>query len=276
MYPYLRYFWEGSSDQDWIEPERRLYDCELVYVSTGQVMVVLEGSQHLLEIGDLVIIPPDLRHESWIVEAPAMRHCFHFDWNHDSLDVQSPLMCFTGETYHGQLIHAVPAHFARFLPLIVRGQELPEIRQLMPTILDAVRKGEPMGELLLWPVLRRLIDVQGIGQTAMRQARTEQPIFAIKHLIDTQYALPLTYDDFCREAQLSQSHLCTTFRHLVGCPPTQYLTRVRLQHARRLLVGTRMTIPEVAAAIGIPDSSYFARCFRKEFSIPPSQVTRLE
>ena len=54
MYPYLRYFWEGSSDQDWIEPERRLYDCELVYVSTGQVMVVLEGSQHLLEIGDLV------------------------------------------------------------------------------------------------------------------------------------------------------------------------------------------------------------------------------
>lgn len=48
------------------------------------------------------------------------------------------------------------------------------------------------------------------------------------------------------------------------------LNRMRLERAAGLLVGTRMTVAEIAAHVGIDDPNYLARRFRQQFGVTPS------
>ena len=47
-----------------------------------------------------------------------------------------------------------------------------------------------------------------------------------------------------------------------------------MKRAKHLLALERMPVTEVAVAVGIPDVSYFGKCFRREFGVPPSEVGR--
>ena len=47
-----------------------------------------------------------------------------------------------------------------------------------------------------------------------------------------------------------------------------------MKRAKHLLALGSMTVTEVALAVGIPDVSYFGKCFRREFGVPPSEMGR--
>ncbi len=270
MEPVLRYFWEGLSDASWHEAERRLYDCELIYISAGAFVLSVAGREQRLEGGAVAIVPPACRHESWgVSECTAMRHCIHFDWDRASIARRAPLMCFTGESFHKHLVHEVPGDIAPHLPLVAASGACPGLIEVIELALERLRTGDPLGELLLWPILKRLLPVDA-SPSPPRATRADRAVFAVKHLIDTRYAEPLNYDDFTAIAKLTPSHFCTVFRELMGQTPTRYLGQVRLRHAQRLLTSTPMTIGEVAAAVGFADASYFARCFRQAFGTSPA------
>ena len=56
--------------------------------------------------------------------------------------------------------------------------------------------------------------------------------------------------------------------------PIEYLTELRLKHARTLLMNTGRTVSEVAEAAGFEDPSYFARVYKKRFCLSPTQTRR--
>ncbi len=62
--PAMRFFWEGLSRPGWHEPRRRLYDCELVYLSAGEFTLAFDGESHGLAAGAVAIVPPATWHES--------------------------------------------------------------------------------------------------------------------------------------------------------------------------------------------------------------------
>lgn len=67
--------------------------------------------------------------------------------------------------------------------------------------------------------------------------------------------------------------LATFRRHwsrYVHMPPGQYLTRIRIREARRLLVESQDPIHLISQHVGIQDPLYFSRLFRKETGISPS------
>jgi transcriptional regulator, AraC family len=54
----------------------------------------------------------------------------------------------------------------------------------------------------------------------------------------------------------------------------EYLTQVRLEHARQLLKGYDLKIKDIAAICGFMDSNYFCRLFRKHTERSPSEYRR--
>jgi transcriptional regulator GlxA family with amidase domain len=60
------------------------------------------------------------------------------------------------------------------------------------------------------------------------------------------------------------------FRHATGTSPLNYLQQCRLQTARELLQTSNLTIAELAAKAGYPDSSYFCRLFKRVMKQTPS------
>jgi AraC family transcriptional regulator len=73
-----------------------------------------------------------------------------------------------------------------------------------------------------------------------------------------------------REVQLSDSHFSRSFKKSTGLSPSQYLTRLRIDRARRLLRETEMPIVEVGLEVGYASPSHFAQVFRKEVGVLPS------
>ena len=54
-------------------------------------------------------------------------------------------------------------------------------------------------------------------------------------------------------------------------PPLAYLNRLRIYHAMERLTATQDSIEDIARSSGIPDSSYFARVFKKYTGCSPTE-----
>src|SRR5579862_5674943 len=60
----------------------------------------------------------------------------------------------------------------------------------------------------------------------------------------------LTLDDLASVACLSPAHFNRIFRRLIGVPPVEYLTALRFQQARQLLLMTSLRITDICYEIG--------------------------
>ena len=59
---------------------------------------------------------------------------------------------------------------------------------------------------------------------------------------------------------------------IVGITPLEYVHRLRLEEAYKLLSTTAMNVSEVAEFVGFSDANYFSRLFSKKMGMPPSKV----
>src|SRR5690606_20011289 len=80
----------------------------------------------------------------------------------------------------------------------------------------------------------------------------------------------ITLDELAAVACMSPYHFHRRFRALHGTTPHQYQTRLRLAHARRLLLDTERSITEIALAVGFDSPAAFSRRFRRSFGVAPA------
>lgn len=89
-------------------------------------------------------------------------------------------------------------------------------------------------------------------------------------LIERNISEPLTVPEIARALGASQRQLERQFHRSVGCTVVQFGTLVRLQHARVLLISTKLSVRDIATASGFNTLSHFAFAFRKCFGRRPS------
>ncbi len=271
--PTARLIYEGAWEDGYVEPLRRLYDNELVYVSAGRFQFDLAGQRQVLSKGAIVIIPPGVWHESRALPGgQAMRHCVHFDWIPLTFPKSRPLASYIGDSFEAEWISPVPKEIRGTLPLLTRIGRRPELREMMETMFRYFSRRQVLGETLLWPVLRLLLMGKiSVPPSPSRFGKSARLVLALREYMDRHYAEPQDYATYCKNFQVTASHLCRSFAALMGFPPLVYLTDVRLNHARRLFLETELNVNEVGRAVGIPDSNYFTRLFKRKFGQNPTE-----
>jgi AraC family transcriptional regulator len=90
--------------------------------------------------------------------------------------------------------------------------------------------------------------------------------------LETDFGRHFSLTELAAQAQLSRSHFAQVFRQLTGHTPHQYLLRVRLSHARKLLAqeSKALSLSDVAAACGFFDQAHLIRHFRRVFGMTPA------
>jgi AraC-like DNA-binding protein len=71
--------------------------------------------------------------------------------------------------------------------------------------------------------------------------------------------------------KLSRVQLYRKVKALLNCSVAEYLTTVRLQKARQMLMAGQWTIAEVAYESGFSSPAYFSTAFKNKFGISPSE-----
>jgi AraC family transcriptional regulator len=81
----------------------------------------------------------------------------------------------------------------------------------------------------------------------------------------------LRLSDLAAAANMSKYHFAKSFRQVIGIPPHQYLVRMRLEKARKLLSDRAMSLDEVAFNVGYADKRQFSEQFLKVFGVSPKR-----
>ena len=91
--------------------------------------------------------------------------------------------------------------------------------------------------------------------------------------IHSRYGEPLSLDQLAREAALSPFHFLRLFRRAFGETPHQYLTRVRIEAAKRLLLDD-VPVTDVCFEVGFQSLGSFSALFARRVGSPPTTFRR--
>lgn len=80
---------------------------------------------------------------------------------------------------------------------------------------------------------------------------------------------PLKIDDIANELGMSVSGFHHHFKAVTAMSPLQYQKRMRLQEARRLMLGEGLDAASAGYRVGYNDASHFTREYKRFFGMPP-------
>jgi signal transduction histidine kinase/DNA-binding response OmpR family regulator len=89
----------------------------------------------------------------------------------------------------------------------------------------------------------------------------------LDHLDDEHFNV----DAFAAEVGLSPRQLQRKLKSITDRTPSAFIRRIRLERGAQLIERDAGTISEIAYRVGFSSPSYFSRCFREEFGMPPSE-----
>lgn len=103
----------------------------------------------------------------------------------------------------------------------------------------------------------------------------EKFIARLEIILDNNLSNPdFTTEDFANEANISRMQLHRKLKSLFGVSATEFIRNERLKLAYELLQKPNVTVSEVAYAVGFNEITYFSKCFKDYFSVPPSSIQK--
>jgi AraC family transcriptional regulator len=102
------------------------------------------------------------------------------------------------------------------------------------------------------------------------QEKNHSAVERVISMIHRNYPDPLTLRDLAAEACYSTFHFTRVFHKDTGLPPGQFLTAVRLYHAKRLLARSDLSIVDVVTSVGYSSVGTFTTRFTNATGVSPS------
>ncbi len=102
--------------------------------------------------------------------------------------------------------------------------------------------------------------------------RTRDKIMTIKALLDERFAEPWTCARLAARCAWSRLHFIHAFARHVGVPPYQYLTRVRVERARKLSMELDRPLRNIARDVGFGSTSSLHRAFHRYLGASPGEL----
>ena len=87
--------------------------------------------------------------------------------------------------------------------------------------------------------------------------------------INNNYFEDITLEGLSESFFISPYYLSRKFKSLCGMSLVDYLNNVRIKEAKKLLIGTKMSITEISSAVGYRSNTHFGRTFKKITTLSP-------
>ena len=126
-------------------------------------------------------------------------------------------------------------------------------------------------------LLRRLCDSLFRDGQGTEEAAPEEndEISQVVHYMEEHFSDPeISITALAESLELSTTRFSLSFKEKMGMSPLDYLTLLRVEHAKELLASTELTIRDVSAQVGYYDSGSFTRRFKQITGETPLQYRR--
>ena len=100
------------------------------------------------------------------------------------------------------------------------------------------------------------------NQIALQEAHAEPPIIhRAKEFIEAHKSDPISLSEVARALNVSTFYFCKLFKKATGINFTEYLSRVRIEKAKNLLLNPNLRVSEIAYEVGFQSLTHFNRVF---------------
>ncbi|MCR5503328.1 MAG: response regulator [Lachnospiraceae bacterium] len=139
-----------------------------------------------------------------------------------------------------------------------RDSYLPEIMSMNTT-----------AELREWFLNKIMTACRNIS--SKRQERSKDTIESAKEFIADNFSGDLSLDDVSRVVNISPYYFSKLFKEATGKNFIEYLTDLRIERAKTLLLDSDLSMKEICAECGYQDPNYFSRTFKKNTGFTPTE-----
>lgn len=124
--------------------------------------------------------------------------------------------------------------------------------------------------------LGTLLYIQQYRNAANHKEEKTDVVTAVIHYMRENMERKLSLEDIALHTGYSLSHFSALFTKQTGYSPLAYFNHLKIQQACNLLDFTDMKVNQICYKIGIEDSYYFSRLFRKIMGISPREYKKMK
>lgn len=242
---HIRYFFGGyiNLPQTWKDYGVKINDAKLFYITDGELILRINGKEHIFKKGEVVLVPPKVKHDYYLSEK---YYCRKF-WLHFSLSF--------GET----------EFFSQYdLPL-----SQPSNRNTATYFKNATMAGGD--EVTEFTRSAAILNIMAdfIRSSNPKRKNTSTVITQSLAYISDNLTDNITLKALSKRAYLSQSYFLRKFKKETGTTPMQALKKARVEKAKELLTQTSLSVSEIMTSVGIYDAAYFSKLIKSSTGYSP-------
>ncbi|MGR7239414.1 AraC family transcriptional regulator [Klebsiella aerogenes] len=240
---------------------------ELLYISSGYGIVVVDNQHYTARPGRLFIFPPFRLHKVQVDHSdknPYHRTTMHIEQS----GVESALSAF-------------PRHQAQFVALAASNlpaqiYDLSEHAAFIERILEQFQRLESTGQTTASEVAFLVMQLMTfLPEQPQRYPPRQQTVASrIMNWIEAHYASKFSLDQLACDLGLSRSYTSRVFRQQTGGNIHEYLLTRRIKRSCDLLRNSDESIDAIALAVGFGEVTYFITCFKKMMRQTPLQYRK--
>ena len=226
------------------------YEIELFLGGSG--IATMNGKDYNIERGRLFWVTPTDIH-SYVLTEKSETVNISFSINSiEDISITERLSMHNGDT------------------ILLDDDEIEWILMMSKKIRNELRCGEFLAKKYISQIMGCII-IEILRKIERRKFSDNTPnsIQQAVHYICLHFRENITLENISSYVGLSKNHFCEKFHSSMDITFKEYLTKVRLDYALRLILYTDISINDVSYFSGFNSVSYFLRIFKKKFNISP-------
>ncbi|HPN85122.1 MAG TPA: AraC family transcriptional regulator [Victivallales bacterium] len=265
--PIIHYMGDLIFDPIWSKNDHKSRRCELLHVISGSDHLVMSRKRILALPGDTLLIPSNTVHrDDFDFRNELKIFMVLFTWNLEK-DFFRHVNCvlltklsFADKEFLSSLIQKFKNDFSscdsgkdfkmriRFLEILIRILYSSEkVKEDAGTSKDRSKNKTEVSGLICEKV---------------------------KKFLEENYSRPLNLEDIAGHLSISPYHLCHVFGQHNDLTIFEQLTSIRMKKACEMLEEGKLSISEIAYAVGFNNSNYFTKVFHRFYGFPPKKIRR--
>ena len=241
-------------DQNYCVERQDFNSYLMMYVREGNGTVCFEDKTYYAKANDVILLNCHKPHlykttkwETW---------WFHFDGN-------------VSEEYFKLIYERSGCVFSLKNSLII-----PEaINELLLALKNGQMLNEPLISCSIQRMLAELLIIS--SDYSYEKSGHENPILKAIRFIKSNYNSKILLQDLSVHVCMSPYYFSRVFKKETGYSPYEYITMVRLNHAKDLLKTTRFSVKEIAFKVGFNSEANFMTCFKSHTKFTPSEFRKM-
>ncbi|MBQ4284688.1 MAG: helix-turn-helix transcriptional regulator [Lachnospira sp.] len=240
---------------------------EIGYAISGDRITITPTETYIYHAGNVTMTPTYMYHRTIPgSDAPYENYFIKF-----SPEFIQPFIDVVGQNVFNDLYEQRICSFTK--------ETQPKIQQMFADMEIEYNKSTPYKNLILQGMLFRLFTT--ILENRLPEERViyhptplTQPIVDAVSYIETHYDDKISLEHVAGTVHLSTAYFSRLFAEQLGIPYSEYLSNVRIRHAKVLLAQTDKSIMDIALETGFCNGDYLSTQFKKATGLTPSKFRK--